>query len=200
MIRNCFLDRDGTIILEKHYLSDPAGVELIPGAGEGLRSLVRAGVRLFVATNQSGIGRGYYETRDFEACRDRLAELLAAHGVEVEETLYCPHTPEEGCGCRKPETGLFDALARKHGLNPEECAMVGDKIADVSFGLKAGFAASILVRTGHGEKHAAKLGLPPLPESGLQVLEVRRADWPHVQARDLATACSWLLAQAGGKD
>ena len=192
ILQNVILDRDGTVIKDKHYLSDPAGVELLPGAAEGLARLARAGVRLFVASNQSGIGRGYFAEADHRAVTARMNELLAEAGVRIEGAAFCPHAPEDGCTCRKPATGMWDALARDFGLDPAETAMVGDKPADVSFGLDAGLAASVLVLTGKGETSAAKLGIAPFEEDVLELPE-RTPRQPHAVARDLDAACAWLL-------
>lgn len=95
-VRNVLLDRDGTIIVEKHYLCDPAQVELAPGAGRALAELGRAGLGLYVVTNQSGIGRGYYGEADFLAVQARLDALLAEHGVRLDGVVHCPHDPKQG--------------------------------------------------------------------------------------------------------
>ncbi|GFM35774.1 D-glycero-alpha-D-manno-heptose-1,7-bisphosphate 7-phosphatase [Desulfovibrio psychrotolerans] len=207
-IRNILLDRDGTVIHDKHYLSDPEQVEFLPGAVEGLRRLSAAGMRLFILTNQSGIGRGYFSEQDFLACTRRLAAMLAAHGIIVERTLHCPHAPHEKCPCRKPGIGMWDTLHRENRLVPEESVMLGDKRADVVFGLNAGLAASVLVLTGKGRVEAEKLGI-----SGTDRLsENATVRWkafpesepygpdrpyglygPHCVAADLDAAADWIL-------
>lgn len=159
-IRNILLDRDGTVIHDRHYLKDPEQVELLPGALEGLRRLSAAGMRLFILTNQSGIGRGFFSEQDFLACTRRLDAMLAAHGITVERTLHCPHAPHDDCPCRKPQTGMWNTLHTQNGLLPEESVMLGDKRADVSFGLNAALAASVLVLTGKGRAEAEKLEIP----------------------------------------
>ncbi|MEG6552093.1 HAD-IIIA family hydrolase, partial [Desulfocurvibacter africanus] len=116
--RYVVLDRDGTIIVDKHYLADPEGVELLPGAVEGLARLAGAGLGLVVATNQSGIGRGYFGEEDLHLVNARLSEVLAEHGVHIERYYFCPHGPEADCACRKPCTGLLDQAARELGLDP----------------------------------------------------------------------------------
>lgn len=147
--RYVVLDRDGTIIVDKHYLADPEGVELLPGAAEALARLARAGLGLVVATNQSGIGRGYFGEQDMHRVNERLDELLAEHGVRIERYYFCPHGPNEGCECRKPCTGMLDAARAELGLDPARAFVVGDKVSDVELGRRAG-AVSILVRTGKG--------------------------------------------------
>lgn len=210
--RNLLLDRDGTVIVDKHYLSDPEGVELIAGVAEALHALALHGVRFFIVTNQSGIGRGYYDENDLAACTDRLATLLAEHGVHIADTVYCPHGPQAGCDCRKPDTGMWKTLQERYGLLPEESVMIGDKMADVGFGNNAGLAASILVLTGKGESAAVKADLP-LPDGDWYEPSCSRAGdtqpsdsentqaiardsmqrTPDCIARDLPTAAVWLI-------
>ena len=191
-VRNALIDRDGTIIVEKHYLHDPEQVELVPGAAEALAGLQRAGIRLFVVTNQSGIGRGYYSREDFLAVQERLASLLASHGVALDGTSYCPHAPEECCTCRKPGPGMWEQLRARHGLKADETAMIGDNASDVAFGLACGLAESILVLTGHGLRFAGKLGLPPFKGEWLR-LPNRSPGQPTAMARNLASAASLIL-------
>jgi D-glycero-D-manno-heptose 1,7-bisphosphate phosphatase len=193
MIDSVFFDRDGTLIKDKHYLGDPEGVELLSGVGKALAGLAVVGVRLFVVSNQSGIGRGFFSEDACLACQARLAELLSARGAPLTGMAYCPHAPEQGCACRKPALGMWRALQAKHGLCPERCVMVGDKREDAAFGLAAGFVASILVLTGQGREHAAGLGLPVLPD-GVPFLELqdRPPHWPHVLARDVPAAVAWV--------
>lgn len=193
-IRDVLLDRDGTIIEERHYLSDPDGVALVPGGGEALARLTRAGARLFCVTNQSGIGRGYYEKKDFDAVQARLLALLEPYGAVLTDTALCPHAPADACACRKPALGMFTALARRHRLHPAATAVIGDAASDIAFGLAFGSPLTILVTTGHGARHAGDLGLPGLDGRDVLVLSDRRSGWPHVLARDLPAAADFLLA------
>jgi len=147
--RFVLLDRDGTIIFDKHYLSDPDGVELLPGAVDGLKRLLDMGFGLGVLTNQSGVGRGYYDEASVQACNGRMQEMLAEHGIEIDGVYYCPHTPETKCHCRKPAPGLMEQAAEDLGFDPKESFMVGDKEADMGVGRNTG-AVTILVRTGKG--------------------------------------------------
>ena len=191
-IHNVLLDRDGTIIEEGRYPADPEGVVLVPGGGESLGCLARAGLRLFCVTNQSGIGRGYYAEADFRAVQDRLERLLLPFGAVLVETAFCPHAPGDNCTCRKPATGLFDALDARHGLDPAATAVVGDAASDIAFGLACGAALTILVMTGHGAHSVAELGLPQLVGDVLE-LACRKPGWPHVLARDLPAAAAYIL-------
>ena len=146
------LDRDGTIIFDKHYLHDPDGVELLPGAVEGLKRMQDMGFGLAVLTNQSGVGRGYYDAASVRACNERMAEMLRPHGVVFAGIFYCPHAPEQGCHCRKPEPGLMEQAAEALGFDPSKAFMIGDKEADMGVGKNTG-ATTILVRTGKGAAH-----------------------------------------------
>lgn len=189
-----FLDRDGTLIADKHYLSDPDGVELLPGVVEGLSTLAWAGARLFMVSNQSGIGRGLFGIREYEKCHARLEELLQEKNLTLTDALHCPHGPDEACGCRKPATGMWETLRDRHGLEASQAAMVGDKEADVLFGRNAGFALSVLVLTGKGKAEAERLGLPELPlDSPFLFLDDPGPGEPHIIARDLESAAAALL-------
>lgn len=199
---NILCDRDGTIIYDRHYLSDPAGVELLPDSASGLRRLGAAGARLFVVTNQSGIGRGMFAEEDYLACAARLDSLLDEQGVRIADSVFCPHAPDEngrsGCRCRKPGPGLWLELKRRHGLDESVSAMIGDKPEDVAFGAGLGFAESILVLTGKGMKSAAGLGLPELPP-GADFMPVDGARSggvaPTCVARSIDSAADYLLAK-----
>lgn len=154
------LDRDGTIIEEKHYLSDSHQVELLPGALEGLKMLKDAGLTLAVVSNQSGVGRGYFRKRDVDQVNQRIAQLLANHGVSLDGFFYCPHTPQDGCDCRKPKPGLAWQAGRALGHNPSRGFLVGDKQCDIAMGHSVS-ATTLLVRTGYGAELENQLDPPP---------------------------------------
>jgi D,D-heptose 1,7-bisphosphate phosphatase len=153
-----FLDRDGTIIEEAVYLSDPEGVRLIPGVVEALTLLREAGFALVVVTNQSGIARGLYRIEDYQAVAQRLDEVLAGHGLTVDSTHYCPHHPDFSgdCDCRKPATGMHRAASNRLGLDTSRSFFVGDKVRDVLPALELG-GEGILVRTGFGANQEQNL-------------------------------------------
>lgn len=156
------LDRDGTLIVEKHYLHDPAEVELEAGAVEALAALRDAGYVLAGVTNQSGVGRGYYGLDAVAACNARVDELLAAHGVTIAGWYVCPHGPADDCACRKPLPGLAEAAAAELGLDLARSWVIGDKPSDAGLGLAVG-ARAVLVATGHGggdDAWAAAHGVP----------------------------------------
>jgi len=148
-----FLDRDGTIIEEVKYLADPEGVALLPGAVEALTLLRDAGFALVVVTNQSGIARGLYGVEAYEAVAQRLDELLAAHGLTLDATYFCPHHPDISgdCFCRKPATGMHRAAAEELGLDSSRSFFVGDRVRDLLPALELG-GEGVLVRTGYGSE------------------------------------------------
>ena len=133
-----FLDRDGTLLKDRPYLSDPGEAELLPGVGESLADLQRAGYRLVMVTNQQGIGLGYFSVREFMAVNTALFRLLTPFGVTISRVYYCPHTAADNCDCRKPRTGLLLRPLREFGMPPERCFMVGDRDVDAIAGSNAG--------------------------------------------------------------
>lgn len=143
------LDRDGTINEERHYLSDPNDLELLPLVADGLRSLAQKGFGLVVITNQSAIGRGLFDQSRLTLIHQRLSDLLSAEGVKLDGIYFCPHTPEDDCQCRKPRTGLVEIAARELNFNPQDSFVIGDKPCDIELGHGVG-ATTILVRTGYG--------------------------------------------------
>lgn len=152
--RFVLLDRDGTIIVERHYLSDPCQVELIPGVAHGLRQLSEMGLGLVVITNQSAIGRGLFSRERLHSIHRRLRELLEAEGVYLNGIYSCPHIPEDNCCCRKPQPGLVELAAQELGFDPQASFVIGDKACDIELGQQVG-ATTFLVRTGYGAQVAA---------------------------------------------
>jgi histidinol-phosphate phosphatase family protein len=143
------LDRDGTLIVERNYLDDPSGVELLPGVAEGLRELREIGMGLIVVTNQSGVGRGYFTRCQMDAVHARMNELLAAEGASLDGIYVCPHVPEDSCECRKPRPGMLLRAAAEHEFALRDLVVIGDKTCDVELGKEIG-ALTIQVTTGYG--------------------------------------------------
>jgi D-glycero-D-manno-heptose 1,7-bisphosphate phosphatase len=128
-----FLDRDGTLIHDRHYLSYPAGVELMAGAGEALARLGGAGLSVVLVTNQSGIGRGYFTEAQYRAVHRRLVEALAAHGAALAGAYHCPDVEDGGPDAdRKPGAGMFLRAARDLDLDLARSWFVGDRLRDVA--------------------------------------------------------------------
>jgi D-glycero-D-manno-heptose 1,7-bisphosphate phosphatase len=150
MKRAVFLDRDGTLNIERHYLHDPDELEIILGTGSALWRLMDAGFALFVVTNQSGIGRGYYTEADMHAVNDKMVAELKADGVRFEKIYFAPESPEDESPGRKPSPKFLQDAATEFGIDLAKSYMVGDKTADLQCGWNAGVKKSILVRTGYG--------------------------------------------------
>jgi D-glycero-D-manno-heptose 1,7-bisphosphate phosphatase len=144
-----FIDRDGTTIEERPYLSDPRGVTLLAGAAEGLRRLGTHGIPIAVLTNQSGVARGLISPEALIAVNQRLEELLREAGVRISGIFSCPHGPDEGCPCRKPEPGLAIEAARSIGVDCARGIVVGDRRSDLELARRIG-APAVLVTTGAG--------------------------------------------------
>ncbi len=175
-----FLDRDGTLNEERKYLSDPDKLVLIPGVVEALRQLRDAGFLLFVVTNQSGIGRGYYTIDDMHRVNTRLLAILEKQGIEISNIYFAPEAPENPSRGRKPSPQFLQDARDQFEVDLSRSFMIGDKVSDVRCGENAGVAASILVRTGYGAEHAEK------HSSSLATATI---------VPDLSAAALWILAQ-----
>ena len=147
MKRALFLDRDGTLILDKVYLADPDGVELIPGVVEGLKKARALGYGLFLFTNQSGIGRGYHSIEDTHRVNARMEELIGLGRPLFDGICIAPEAPGQPSAYRKPSPRFIQEKLAEHGLDPAQCWMVGDSKADIGAALAAGIPAAA-VRTG----------------------------------------------------
>ena len=153
--RFAILDRDGTIIEECNYLSDPDQVQLITGAAEAMRGMRDEGLGVAVVTNQSGVGRGYFDLARLEDIHHRMCQLLEDEGVHLDGIYFCPHTPDDACNCRKPSSGMIKQAARELNFNPADCLVVGDRETDIEMGQNVG-ATTFLVATGYGAKTTSK--------------------------------------------
>ncbi|HEY6866203.1 MAG TPA: HAD family hydrolase [Candidatus Eisenbacteria bacterium] len=178
-----FADRDGTLVVERGYLSDPDDLALLPGVPEAIQALRSAGLAVVVVSNQSGVGRGLFPlSRVYEAMA-RLRHALRARGAEVDAIYFCPHRPESGCACRKPGIELLERAADDLQLSLTRSVFVGDKLLDVRTGHNAG-AAAVLVRTGYGRDEERQLAAADAP------------DRPERVCDDFAAAAEWILATA----
>ena len=172
------MDRDGTLIEERDYLSRPEDVALFPQAAAALRSLQDAGFKLIIVSNQSGVGRGYFTLDDVTRVNARMVQLFADAGVRFEKIYIAPEAPNQPSRGRKPSPQfLFDARDEFH-LDLSASYMIGDKVIDLECGSNAGIKKSILVLTGYGRKAA-------LENAG----QLRTA----VVVDDLAAAAKWIL-------
>ena len=150
-----FLDRDGTVIFEKpgEYLADPKKVILYKNTLAGLKKLYKAGYKLFIISNQSGIGRGYFDENTMLTVMAAMLQKLK--GVQIEGIAYCPHAPTENCNCRKPLHKMGLQIMKGYKLDPKKCFMIGEKKSDMHFAKNIG-VEGILVLTGNGRKQAQK--------------------------------------------
>jgi len=159
-----FLDRDGTLIEDIPYLSDPGLARLIPGAGEAVARLNKNGIKVILITNQSGVARGYFTPGDVRSMHEQVRSLLGVEGAFLDAAYYCPHLPveelgdgERPCDCRKPGIGLILQACEEHNIDPGKSFFVGDRVSDVETGRRMG-GAGILVKTGYGMKATGELG------------------------------------------
>jgi D-glycero-D-manno-heptose 1,7-bisphosphate phosphatase len=155
------LDRDGVINYDSdEYIKSPDEWIPIPGSLEAIARLNQAGYRVVVATNQSGIARGYFDMMTLNAIHQKLHRLAQATGAEVDAVFFCPHASADNCDCRKPKAGLLHAIARRFNVSLKGVPTVGDSLRDLQAGFLVG-CEPYLVLTGKGEKTLEKGGLPP---------------------------------------
>lgn len=182
-----FIDRDGTLIADAHYLADATQVQLLPAAGRAMRAARAAGVPVVIVTNQSGIARGLITEPQYDAVRARTVALLEAAGGEVLATYHCPHLPEVtgACDCRKPGLGLYQQSAREHALDLARSAYIGDRWRDAQPALATG-GLGILVP---GRE---------TPVSDVERAERAAESSPHIAvSRSLDDAVAFALSRLG---
>jgi histidinol-phosphate phosphatase family protein len=173
--RAVFLDRDGTILNERGYLSDPQKMVFYPGVGPALKKLQKNGFKLIILTNQSGIARGLLTLQDLKKIHSRLRSVLRKNGVRIDGIYFCPHSPTAGCACRKPGLKLPKLAAVDFKLDLKKSFVIGDQIRDVQLAHFMG-AKGILVLTGAGKScrtHALK--------------------WAIKISKNLRSACQWII-------
>jgi D-glycero-D-manno-heptose 1,7-bisphosphate phosphatase len=176
--RAIFIDRDGTLILDKDYLHKPEDVRFIDGAIDALKRASDAGFAIIMVTNQSGVGRGYFTLEDVEQVHAHILRELATKNVSLLEIYVAPEAPEAPSRGRKPSPQfLFDARDA-HGIDLSQSYMIGDKLIDLECGRNAGVRRSILVRTGYGGNVESRDGL-----------KLRDA----IVADDICAAIDWIL-------
>lgn len=178
-----FLDRDGTLNADPGYIKSPDEFELFPGVPEALAKLKRAGAKLMLVTNQSGIARGLLSHGDLAAIHEKLRRILNRAGASLEAIYVCPHHPDEGCDCRKPNRGMIDQAVREYGVDLKRAYMIGDHIRDIQLAQRVGMR-SILVTTGVVR-----------PQEGEELKATAMA--PHWIASSMDEAADWLLSDAG---
>lgn len=160
------LDRDGVINHDSpHFIKSPEEWIPLTGSMEAIAALKTAGFIVAVCTNQSGVGRGYYSEAILASIHQKMTDLLAKHGHAFDAIVYCPHTPEAHCHCRKPKSGMVLALLAQFNVSAQDTWVVGDSWRDMEAGMTVG-CKTLLVKTGNGEKtcatHAEALANTPV--------------------------------------
>jgi len=156
-----FLDRDGTIIVEKGFLGDPTKVELIPGASDAIRKLNKAGYAVIIVSNQSGVARGYFDEDTVRVVNDHVNVLFERENASIDMFYYCPHYSDGSvpgyaidCPCRKPAAGMIEKAKEELGITP--ALVVGDRESDIMLAVNIG-VPGILVLTGYGNKQSPEV-------------------------------------------
>jgi D-glycero-D-manno-heptose 1,7-bisphosphate phosphatase len=157
--RVVFVDRDGTLNPDLHYLRESSRLELYPGVPQGIRLLHMGGFRVICVTNQSGVERGFYTDADVASIHARVQAKLATSGARIDAFYYCPHAPERGCDCRKPRTALFRQAAREWNVDFETGAIIGDRSLDIEVGETLGLLTALVPEPGHEDEVDAELDL-----------------------------------------
>ncbi|MEO6203415.1 MAG: HAD family hydrolase [Nitrospirales bacterium] len=141
-----FLDRDGTLNHDTGYVTSPEQLVLFPGVPEAIARLNHLGAMVLLVTNQSAIGRGMMTIERLESIHEKLAELISPYGARIDGIFFCPHHPQDGCGCRKPKAGLIDQALSRFALDVSQCYLVGDKRSDLEAAQRAS-VPGVLVMT-----------------------------------------------------
>ena len=161
------LDRDGVINFDsKAYIKTPEEWRPIPGSIKAIAALSQLCHTVVVATNQSGVGRGYYSEETLHQIHEKMLQLVAAENGNIARIYYCPHHPDDGCDCRKPKPGMLLQIQKDYGVSGNDCCLIGDSLRDLEAG-KAADCHLILVRTGNGLKTEGLL----TPDLSVQVVE-----------------------------
>jgi len=144
-----FLDRDGVINVEKDYLYKIEDFEFVNGTFKTLQKLQDSGFKLFIITNQSGIGRGYYSLDDFNKLTSWMLNEFKKNSINISQVELCPHTPHDNCTCRKPLTGMVDNILENYAIDLENSWLIGDKSSDIQCAVNAKIKNTIQVKSGH---------------------------------------------------
>lgn len=171
MKKAIFVDRDGVITEDMGYVHEIEHFRLVPRATEGLRLLNK--YKLFIVTNQSGIGRGYYKRKDFFDYNKRVINELKKHKIKIQKTYFCPHKPEDNCSCRKPQTKFLKEAKKQFSIDLRKSFVIGDRKSDIEMGKNVG-CKTIHVLTGYGSNSKNEVN-------------------PDYFAKDLLDAAKWIL-------
>lgn len=182
-----FIDRDGTIIADAHYLADPARVRLLPGAAAAIARANAVGVPVVIVTNQSGIARGLITVAQYEAVRARTDALLRALGARVDATYHCPHWPDltGPCDCRKPGLGMYRTAAADMGLDLERSGYIGDRWRDVQPAMATGGIGILVpgIETPEADVEATRTHLSESIQIAASITEAVTIAVSHIKAK-----------------
>lgn len=180
MKKAVFLDRDGTINIDVGYLGEPEGLVFIRGAKEGVRLLKKKGFLVFIVTNQSGVGRGYFSLESLKSINEKMLHEFGKNRIHIDGIYYCPHHPRERCKCRKPQPKIVKDIAKRFKINLERSYFIGDKLIDVQTGKNAG-CRTVLIN------------------ADTSCLIEEEDDWspPDFVAKDLKEAARWVVKSSG---
>jgi histidinol-phosphate phosphatase family protein len=177
MQKAVFLDRDGTINIDTGYIKDPKDLVFIRGSKKAVKILKEKGFLVYIITNQSGVGRGYFSIEDVQVVNKKLIEKFEKYGVFIDGIFSCPHRPDEGCNCRKPNPDVVNDIAKKNNISLAKSYFVGDKLTDVETGQNAG-CKTILIE---GESAVAA--------------KAEKGKDPDYFAKNLLKAVEWIVKE-----
>lgn len=180
-----FIDRDGTINVDGPYLNDPGKLKLYPGVVSGIRRLNKNGYKVIIITNQSGLARGFFSRETLENIHDELRSRLSEGGARIDAIYYCPHHPDDNCGCRKPKTKLFEKAIADFNIDVSMSFVIGDRMLDVEAGHKIG-CRSILVPEKGKEKQ-------------VELEKLNSSVKPDYESVNFTSAVNWILKDGGRK-
>ena len=177
--QNCavFLDRDGTLNEDRGYVTSPEQLVLFSGVPEALARLNQLGVQVILVTNQSAIGRGFMTTHDLQHIHQKLVDLIGADEGRIDEVYVCPHRPDEGCACRKPQVGMIKQAAERFSLDLSQCFFVGDKCSDLEAAHKAGVTGVLVMSSVYSEAAVKARDNGEFPIAYLAQTFVHAVDW-----------------------
>ena len=180
-----FIDRDGTVVFDKHYLADPRGLEIITTVPEGIKRLNDAGIPVIMVTNQSGVARGKFDEETLELIHQRLIEILEDNGAIVNGLYYCPHMPDAGCDCRKPKPGMLLKAKEERGFDLRKSYVIGDRMLDIEMAHSVG-AIGVLVPEPGDQYHV---------DSEIEASK----EMPDMRKKTFIEAVDWILRDIGRK-
>ncbi len=171
-----FVDRDGTLNEDHGYVTSPEQLVVFPGVLQALARLNQLGVRVILLTNQSAIGRGFMTAQDFQRIHQKLEDLLSAQDGKLDAVYYCPHHPDEGCACRKPNIAMIQEAAEYFSLDLSLCYVVGDKCSDLEAAHRAGAQGLLVMSSDYSDAavrghDAGQFSIAHVAESFVQAVD-----------------------------